>query len=370
MRRLNRQRRSVLGTDNQRVLVDVLDLLNESADAIGAALIPDRADEAARHLRRLVDTPAVAITDLVDVLACDGAALVDGALLMRLVTPALASARSRVITLDGMLEPSHRQGVVIPLVVDGSIVGSLLVARAEIDGGLVRTAEQVGTHVARQVELAELHAAKARLAGAQLTALRAQMSPHFLFNALTAIASVVPNDPLRGNELLLRFAQFIRYRLRNQTAFVTLADELTATDTYLELERARFGDRLQVSISVSPEVLSVAVPSLTIQPLVENALRHGLEVRPGPARLSIRVDDGGTDAIITVDDDGVGADASHVEAQLNAHADADHIGLANVDERLRLAFGPHYGLVVDTAPGFGMRVTMRLPKSQVRVASQ
>jgi two-component system, LytTR family, sensor kinase len=116
-------------------------------------------------------------------------------------------------------------------------------------------------------------------------------------------------------------------------------------------------------------VLSVAVPSLTIQPLVENALRHGLEVRPGPARLSIRVDDGGADAIVTVDDDGVGADASDVEAKLNAHDDADHIGLANVDERLRLAFGPQYGLVVDTAPGVGMRVTMRLPKTQVRVAA-
>jgi two-component system, LytTR family, sensor kinase len=359
----------VLGTDNQRVLVDVLDLLNDSADAIGNSLVPGRAQDAARHLRRLIDTPAVAITDLVQVLACDGATPVDCGLLMRLVAPALASSRSRMIALDGMLQPDERQGVVIPLVVDGSIVGSLLVVGSETDGGLVRTAEQVGMHVSRQVELAELHAAKARLAGAQLTALRAQMSPHFLFNALTAIASVVPDDPQRGNELLLRFAQFTRYRLRNQTAFVTLADELEATDTYLELERARFGERLQVSISVSPEVLSVAVPSLTIQPLVENALRHGLEVRPGPARLSIRVDDGGADAIVTVDDDGVGADASDVEAKLNAHDDADHIGLANVDERLRLAFGPQYGLVVDTAPGVGMRVTMRLPKTQVRVAA-
>jgi hypothetical protein len=105
MRVLNRQRRSVLGTDNQRVLVDVLDLLNNSADAIGNALVPGRAGDAARHLRRLMDTPAVAITDLVHVLACDGVATVDREVLMRVVAPALASARSRVITLDGMLEP-------------------------------------------------------------------------------------------------------------------------------------------------------------------------------------------------------------------------------------------------------------------------
>jgi two-component system, LytTR family, sensor kinase len=367
MRGRNRQSRSVLGTDSQRVLVDVLDLLNRSAEALGDALVPGRAADAARQLRRLIDTPALAITDLAHVLACDGAAATDPIVLMRLVAPALVGVRSRVVVLEGMLQPDHRRGVVVPLVVDGSIVGSLLVVGSETDGGLVRTAEQVGTLVSRQVELAELHAAKARLAGAQLTALRAQMSPHFLFNALTAIASVVPDDPQRGNELLLRFAQFTRYRLRSQTAFVTLADEMEATDTYLELERARFGDRLQVSISVSPEVLSVAVPSLTIQPLVENALRHGLEARPGPARLSIRVDDGGADAVVTIDDDGVGADPHDVEAKLNSHDDADHLGLANVDERLRLAFGPQHGLVVDTAPGAGMRVTMRLPKTNVRV---
>jgi two-component system, LytTR family, sensor kinase len=367
MWRRTQMRRSVLGTANQRVLYDVLELLNASADAFGNALVPTRAIDAARDLRVLIDTPGVIITDVTAVIAHDGIDQLDETVCMRLVAPVLAGGRSRVVALDGVTAPSHACGVVVPIVVDATVVGSLIAVGPEADGGLLRIADQVGLFVSRQVELAELHGAKARLAGAQLTALRAQMSPHFLFNALTAIASIVPDDPQRGNELLLRFAQFTRYRLRDQAAFVSLADELAATDTYLELERARFGERLHVSISVAPEVLPVAIPSLTIQPLVENALRHGLECRPGPARLWIRADDAGAEAIITVEDDGVGVSAELMTAQLNATRDDEHLGLGNVDERLRMAFGAAYGLVVETAPGAGMKVTMRIPKTHVRV---
>jgi two-component system, LytTR family, sensor kinase len=254
MWRRTQMRRSVLGTANQRVLLDVLKLLNASADAFGKALVPTRAIDAAHDLRVLIDTPGVIITDITAVIAHDGIDELDETVCMRLVAPVLAGGRSRVVALDGVTTPSHACGVVVPIVVDSTVVGSLIAVGPKADGGLLRIADQVGLFVSRQVELAELHGAKARLAGAQLTALRAQMSPHLLFNALTAIASIVPDDPQRGNELLLRFAQFTRYRLRDQAAFVSLADELAATDTYLELERARFGERLHVTISVAPEV--------------------------------------------------------------------------------------------------------------------
>jgi two-component system, LytTR family, sensor kinase len=359
----------VLGTDDQRVLVDVLALLDDSSDALGSALVTAHSQRAAAYVRRLLGTPVVAINDLAEVLAVDGAHQVDADLLMSVVAPVLVADRSRIVELGGALGPAAPQAIVTPLVVDGSVVGALTAAGGQADGGLLRLAEQVGRMVARQIEVSELHSAKTRLARAQLRALRAQMSPHFLFNALTAIAALVPDEPQRGSDLLLRFAEFTRYRLRNQQASVSLADELDATNTYLELERARFGERLEVSICIAPEVLPVAVPSLTIQPLVENALRHGLERRPGRARLWIRADDAGADAVVTVEDDGVGATPADVDAQLNDGGDGEHLGLANVDERLRLAFGPQYGLVVETAPGAGMKVSMRVPKSQVRAAS-
>ena len=127
-----------------------------------------------------------------------------------------------------------------------------------------------------QLELAELDQSRARLVRAEVRALRAQISPHFVYNALTTIASFVRTDPERARELLLEFADFTRYSFRSHGEFTTLAEELRSIDRYLTLERARFGDRLEVRLQIAPEVLPVAVPFLGVQPLVENAVRHGL----------------------------------------------------------------------------------------------
>jgi two-component system LytT family sensor kinase len=126
-----------------------------------------------------------------------------------------------------------------------------------------------------------------------------------VYNALTAIESFVRSDPERARDLLVGFAEFIRWSFREHSQYATLAEELRFVDTYLELERARFGDRLAVSLRVAPEVLPVRVPSLVLQPLVENAVRHGLERLTGTARLQISAEDGGHEAIVTVEDHGV-----------------------------------------------------------------
>ncbi len=128
--------------------------------------------------------------------------------------------------------------------------------------------------------LAELDASRTRLMEAEVRALRAQISPHFIYNSLGAIASFVRTDPDRARELLLEFADFTRYSFRRHGEYTTLAEELRSIERYLLLEQARFGDRLQVTLRIAPEVLPVAVPFLCIQPLVENAVRHGLEGRP------------------------------------------------------------------------------------------
>ena len=125
---------------------------------------------------------------------------------------------------------------------------------------------------------------QAQLVRAELSALRAQISPHFIYNSLTAIASFVRTDPDRARELLLEFADFSRYALRRGSAFTTLADELRNTERYLVLEQARFGERLVLSLRVAPEVLAVSVPYLVVQPLVENAVRHGLAPSPASGR--------------------------------------------------------------------------------------
>jgi two-component system LytT family sensor kinase len=215
--------------------------------------------------------------------------------------------------------------------------------------------------VSTQVELAELDVSRARLAEAEVRALRAQISPHFIFNAMTAIASFVRSDPERARDLLLEFADFTRYSFRSHGQFTTLAEELRSIDKYLVLERARFGDRLQVTLQIAPEVLPVAVPVFVLQPLVENAVRHGLEKKPGQGHITIVAADAGPEARITVEDDGIGMDPQLVRSSLAGRNGAS-IGLANVDERLRTVFGADFGLVVETAVGAGTKVSLRIPK--------
>jgi len=197
---------------------------------------------------------------------------------------------------------------------------------------------------------------------AQLNFLRAQISPHFIYNALTAIESYVRSDPERARDLLVRFAEFIRWTFRERSQYTTLAEELRFVDTYLELERARFGDRLEVSLRVAPEVLPVKVPSLVLQPLVENAIRHGLEQFSGTARLHITAENVGHEAIVTVEDAGVGVDPQELADVLAGRNGGDSVGLRNVDERLRATFGTGHGLTIETEVGAGTKVTMRLPK--------
>jgi two-component system, LytTR family, sensor kinase len=202
-----------------------------------------------------------------------------------------------------------------------------------------------------------------------LRALRAQISPHFIYNALSAISALVRTDPERARELIEEFAEFVRYSVRAHGEYTTLAEELRSIDRYLLIERARFGDRLQVRLQVAPEVLPVVVPYLCLQPLVENAVQHGLAGKAGTGTVSIIASDAGSECLISVEDDGVGMDPDQLRRTDDSRS--AHVGLTNVDDRLRSVFGPGCGLVVETAPGAGTKVSMRVPKFQpgVRVVS-
>jgi two-component system, LytTR family, sensor kinase len=256
---------------------------------------------------------------------------------------------------------------VVPLTGADAVVGALIAYGPTVSAGLVRATEEVAKWVSTQVELAELDRSRTRAIEAELRALRAQISPHFVYNSLAAIASFVRTDPERARELLLEFADFTRYAFRRGGEFTTLADELRNVERYLVLEQARFGERLQVRLRIAPEVLPVAVPFLAIQPLVENAVRHGLQAKPGVGHVTLGAEDAGSEALIWVEDDGVGTDPELVRRVLAGESEADSIGLGNVDSRLRQVFGDEYGLVVETAPGAGTRVTLRVPKFAVGV---
>jgi two-component system LytT family sensor kinase len=378
------RKRQFLGTTQERATYETLHTASLAAPPLRASLDRDGARRAGRHLRALLGVPALMLADTSGtVLAWDGSAPAAGHDHEEAVSgharSALASGRTEVVGPDDIpcddVDCLLRQGVVVPLVVAGRPEGALAVYGASATTGLVRATTEVARWVSTQLELAELDRSRTAVAEAETRALRAQISPHFIYNSLSVIASFVRTDPERARELLLEFAEFTRYSFRRHGDFTSLAEELRCIDRYLLLERARFGGRLQLSLQVAPEVLSVVVPFLCLQPLVENAVRHGLESRAGPGHLRITAQDVGNEARITVEDDGVGMDperlADTLRGETKPFADVPSgsdrrrepgIGLRNVDVRLRHVYGDAYGLVVETAPGAGTKVRVRVPK--------
>ena len=181
------------------------------------------------------------------------------------------------------------------------------------------------------------------------------------------MARFIHTRPEEARELLTEFAEFTRYAFRRERPYVTLADELQYVEKYLRLEQARFGDRLAVRVEVAPEVLGAVVPVLSLQPLVENAVRHGVEARTGGGRLEIVGRDLGNDVELRVVDDGPGMDADRAKRLLGRGAVDGGIGLQNVHGRLRATFGIEYGLKLRSEPGRGTTVTMTIPKFRAGV---
>jgi two-component system LytT family sensor kinase len=356
-------RRTHLGSEADRATFRTLHTASLAAPALREGLTNASAERAVPHLRDLLGTPALAVTDTAGCLAWDGEGVHHEAQVGPLVATTVEKGRTQSFGRGDL--PCDvpgcpvRTAVLSPLVVDERIVGTLAAFAPYPTAGLALAADETAQWVSGQLELAELGASRTRLMEAEVRALRAQISPHFVYNSLNAIASFVRTDPDRARSLLLEFADFTRYSFRRHGEFTTLAEELRSIERYLLLEQARFGERLSVKLSIAPEVLPVAVPFLCIQPLVENAVRHGIE---GAGTITIQAHDRGRDCVIEVEDDGAGEDPEKVRRALAGDTSLDAVGLGNVDARLRTTYGDEYGLVVETAPGAGTKVTVRVPK--------
>ncbi|WP_327330263.1 histidine kinase [Streptomyces sp. NBC_01208] len=375
-------RTSDVGTPVEHATFETLHTASLAAPPLRAGLTEESARRSARRLRSLLGTEALCLTDRDRVLVWDGEGDHHGKEVMEQIEGLLASGRDTAFHSDcGDLDCPLRWAVAVPLTVDHRVLGTLVAYAPRESAVLARAAGEVARWVCVQLELAELDRSRTQIVEAEIKALRAQISPHFIFNSLAAIASFVRTDPERARELLLEFADFTRYSFRRHGEFTTLADELHSIDQYLALVRARFGERLSVTLQVAPEVLPVSLPFLCLQPLVENAVKHGLEgavtlprprdpVRAGdaPIRVTISALDAGAEAEVVIEDDGTGMDPERLRRILRGEGGASTgIGLLNVDERLRQVYGDDYGLVIETGVGAGMKITLRLPKYRAGV---
>jgi two-component system, LytTR family, sensor kinase len=335
-------------------------------------LTADSAPRAAPHLRTLTGASAVALADAGALLAFDGAGA-DHHHAGDPVTALAGELRDDRVRVEPRLQCPDpacplRSAIAAPLVVRERRVGAL-VALYDRPGRLrleeTRVVSEAAALVSAMVELSEMEAQGERLARAELRALRAQISPHFIYNALAAVASFIHSRPEEARELLTEFAEFIRYAFARQRAYVTVADELRYVEKYLRLEQARFGERLRVRVQVDPEVLQAVLPVLSLQPLVENAVRHGVEREPEGGMVAIEGIDLGNDVALRVSDDGAGIDPERAQAALSGEGPG--IGLGNVHGRLLSTFGDGYGLAIEPHDGRGTTVVMTLPKFRAGV---
>ena len=322
-----RNRRNTFATPLERATFGTLHTVALAAPSLREGLSPSSASFALPYLRQLLDTCALTMTDN------RGNTLALG----RRRRPARARR-----ALAGRAGDLHRAAADAVALGDRLRAPRLRGARhrrgaagdRRLDHRHARRAHHVhrgpgapaghrrsrALRVVSQLELAELDESRARLNRAEVRALRAQISPHFVYNALTTIASFIRTDPVRARELLIEFADFTRYSFRTAGEYTTLQDELTNIERYVRLEKARFGNRLNIKLQIAPEVLSVVLPFLALQPLVENAVRHGLASKPNGGTITITAENAGNECVIIVEDDGVGMDPARLHEDLaDAH---------------------------------------------------
>jgi two-component system, LytTR family, sensor kinase len=194
------------------------------------------------------------------------------------------------------------------------------------------------------------------LLAAKVEALKSQINPHFLFNTLTSVSSLIRSQPETARTVIQKLSGLLRKLMQSQEQFVTLREELQAIDEYLDIEVIRFGSRLTVKKSIATDTLDVVVPSLLLQPLVENCIKHGFSRKVGPGTITITSRREGGLAIIEIEDDGLGISSERVP-----HAVSSGIGLSNVNERLRVLYGNQGRFALVGSPGCGAIARVEIP---------
>ena len=325
------------------------------------------AGELATIIREETGVGAVGITDVEKILAFNGLGddhhLPGRDISSRWTRRAIASRE--VVFADGEREPFScrlvddcplSSVVVVPLHVDGVVVGTVALyepKRLRFRRVNRKLCEGIGALLSSQLVHARYQEQKNLLVTSELKLLQAQIDPHFLFNSLNTIIAVTRIDPARARALLVHLSKFFRKNLKRSSDTSTLEEELAHVRSYLEIEKARFADRLTVETDVAPELLRLRLPTFTLQPLIENAIKHGLSRTPNPGKARVRALRQDGSVLIHVEDDA----GAWVEPDFRR----DGLGMRIVDKRIKNLHGDAYGISVSCVPNELTRVTVRLP---------
>ena len=329
-------------------------------------------------IRDISDVPAVAITDREKTLAFTGIQCERNRagfpIIMRATMDVLATGKLRVVDSKADFNCNttgchcpFESAVISPLTIRGQIVGTVKlyqIERGPIPAYVIKLAQGAAQLLSMQIEIGEMDHQMQLATEAKLDALQAQINPHFLFNTLNTICMLVRTDPDTARKLLYRLSLFFRQTLRQNDRFITLKEELDNVRNYLMLEKARFGKKLNVAKKIDKNLLAYSIPILSIQPLVENAIIHGITPKEGNGNILIRVSSHNDIEIeVTVQDDGVGILPDILpNIMKRGYGSGSGVGLYNVNERLRMIYGEKNGLKVYSGQGSGTTVSFLIPK--------
>nr|WP_279008860.1 sensor histidine kinase [Aeromonas jandaei] len=346
-----------------------LNIANRTVGIMSQGFTPEASHKIARIIQEETGVGAVAITDTDKILAFIGTGE-DHHLPGTPITSAItmrAIERNKVLFADGnaqpyrcSLSPQCQLGsvLVIPLQGDKGVIGTIKLYEPKkrlflkINHTL---GEGIANLLSQQLLAGRLEQQQRLLVQSELKLIQAQINPHFLFNTLNTISAITRQDPGKARDLLLHLSRFFRKNLKRQSGLTTLQEEQEHCRSYLEIELARFGDRLTVQNDIPAHLATLQLPSFTLQPLIENAIKHGISTLLDKGCLHLYTEE--TQETVTI----------HVEDNAGAwqpRPAGDGLGMTIVDRRLKSAFGERYGVTVSWEPEQWTRISVTLPKEQ------
>jgi two-component system sensor histidine kinase LytS len=355
-----------------------LDISTQTLPYLRQGLTPASAQATAAIIYERNDYAAVSITDNQSILAHVGEGSdhhLPGTRILTVATKAVLhtgiiqiAATKQEIGCDN---PRCRLGsaVVVPMQRGGQVIGVLKLyytAERSVSQFDMQLAAGLAHLFSTQLELAEIDRQAKLASDAEMRALQAQINPHFLFNTLNTINSLIRTRPETARAIIGKLSFFFRYSLQKSDRMIPLAEELAQVDAYLDIEQTRFDSKLTVCRNLDQNAQSVLIPPFILQPIVENAIKHGLQPKEDGGTLTITTMLRSAEVEIIIADDGVGINPE-IRRSLGSSAYSNQgIGLVNVYERLKGMFGSNYGLAINDFPAAGGTViSIRIPRQQI-----
>lgn len=369
-------KRSCTLRNKYKVIEDTITIADKTLPYFRQGLNKDTAYVIAKIVKNISNVPAVAITDRENVLSFIGTGCekhpIGYPIRTKVTKEVIKNGEMKLINdkrefnctvknCDCPLESA----IIVPLFNKNKVIGCLKfyeTSKGKISKEIVKLASGIGKLLTMQIELADLNRQAQLVTRAKLDALQAQVNPHFLFNALNTVNMYIHKDPECARKLIVRLSTLLRYLLGNYGRFITLGEELSYIEDYVVIENARYKDKLRIIFDIDKDIKEIKIPVFTVQPLVQNAIIHGILPKEKGGTVKISAHRFYDEIAISVTDTGIGI----VKENLNriyehGFGTGCGVGIPNVNDRLKILYGEEYGLKIESDYNMGTKASFRIP---------